>query len=200
MFIGGFFASANSGTTWSSNTVAPFFSLAMSADGSKLAGASPFGLFYSVNAGATWAPQAGGPAITNRIACSTNGLVLFGLGRTNIFSSFNGGITWNTNTAPRTNWTAIAVSKDGVRAVTAVSGGGIYTLSPPPLIITNSGAAVSLLWSTNYTPLVLGLAQNTNLAGTNWIAVPGVPAMSGAFYEVSLPETNSQEFFRLQPP
>ena len=149
-FTGGFYVSANSGNTWSSNTMAPFFSLAMSADGGKLAGASPIGLFHSVNAGATWAPQAGGPSITNRIACSTNGLVLFGLGRTNIYSSFNGGTTWATNTAPLTNWSAIAVSADGLRATAAVSGSGIYVLqspSAPALSIAHSSGAVVLSWN-----------------------------------------------------
>ncbi len=197
---GGFFASANSGTAWSSNTVAPFSSLAMSADGNRFAGTSPIGLFYSVNAGATWAPQLSGPAITNRIACSTNGIVLFGLGRTNIYSSFNGGTTWTTNTAPRTNWTAIAVSKDGLRAVAAVSGGGIYILNPPPLFITNASAAVSLLWSTNYPLAVLGLFESTNLAPANWVVVPNIPVVSNVFYDVILPATNNQLFFRLEAP
>ena len=59
---------------------------------------------------------------------------------------------------------SIAVSKDGTRAVAAVSGGGIYTLKPPPLNITNSSAVVSLLWSTNYIPAVLGLVQNCSVS------------------------------------
>ena len=82
----------------------------------------------------------------------------------------------------------------------AVSGGGIYTLKPPPLIIANSGAAVSLLWGTNYTPAVLGLVQNTDLTTTNWVAVPDIPVIGITFYEVSLPATNRQLFFRLQTP
>ena len=205
MMTGGIFTSANSGTTWSSNTVAPFFSLAMSADGNNLAGAGLIGLFYSSNAGATWAPLLNGPAITNRVACSTNGLVLFGLGKTDIYSSVNGGSTWVTNIAPASNWMAIAVSQDGSRGVAAVAGGGIYILSqtsiiPPTLFITNSPTAVSVFWSTNFTAAQSGLAQNTNLAGTNWIPVPNTPVVNGALYEVSLPETNSREFFRLQPP
>ena len=63
-----------------------------------------------------------------------------------------------TNTAPRANWTAIAVSKDGIRGIAAVSCGGIFTLDSPALILTNSNNSISLLWSTNYTPVELGLA------------------------------------------
>jgi hypothetical protein len=200
MMTGGIFTSINAGATWASNNVPPVFCLASSADGNELYGAGPLGLLVSTNAGGMWTPQFAALFITNRIACSTNGLVLFGLGNTNIFSSFNGGTTWTTNTALRTNWTAIAASKDGTRAAAAVSGGGVYTLNPPPLLITNSSGAVSLLWSTNYTPAIFGLAQNTNLASPNWIAVPNIPVINNALFVVTLPATNRQLFFRLQPP
>jgi hypothetical protein len=196
---GGFFASANAGTTWSSNAVASFSSLARSADGSRLGGISPLGLFYSINAGVTWTPVAG-PAITNRIACSTNGVVLFGLSGTNIFSSCNSGASWATNTAPRTNWFAIAVSRDGLRAVAAAGNGGLYILNPPSLVLTGTRTNVSLLWNTNYAASGLGLAQNTNLSGGNWVSVPNTPIVTNSSYQVTLPATNHQIFFRLQTP
>jgi hypothetical protein len=199
MMTGGVFTSINAGASWASNNVLPILCLASSADGNELYGAGPLGLLVSANAGASWAPLFNALFVTNRIACSTNGLVLFGLGKTNIYSSFNGGATWTTNTAPRTNWTAIAVSKDGTRAVAAVSGGGIYTLNPPTLFVTNSNNTVSLFWTTNYASIGLELAQNTDLATTNWVAVPN-PVIKNAFYQVSLPATNQQLFFRLQTP
>lgn len=189
-FTGGYFASVNSGTTWSSNTVAPFFSLASSADGGKLAGASPIGLFYSVNAGVTWAPQAGGPSITNRIACSTNGLVLFGLGRTNIYSSFNGGTTWATNTAPLTNWSAIAVSADGLRGVAVMGSGGIYVLqspSAPVLSIAPSSGAVVLSWNAP----AFSLQSATHLTDT-------FSNVSGATSPYTNAITSPQKYFRLK--
>ena len=198
--LGGYFASVNAGATWSSNTVAPFRSLAMSADGNRLAGATPVGLFSSANGGATWAPLVSAPAMTNRVACSTNGLVLFGLAKTNIYCSFNAGTNWLTNSAPAANWSAIAVSKNGLRGVASVAGGGLYTLNPPPLQLASSNQTVNLLWSANYTALGVSLVQSTNLAGANWTAVPGVPGVDGAMSRVSIPATNRQQFFRLQSP
>jgi hypothetical protein len=200
MMTGGIFTSINAGANWASNNVLPIICLASSADGNELYGTGPFGVLASANAGASWVPLLNALFVTNRIACSTNGLVLFGLGRTNIYSSFNGGATWTTNAAPPTNWTAIAVSKDGTRAVAAVSGGGIYTLNPPPLFVANSNNTISLLWATNYASFGLELAQNADLATTNWVAVPNIPVIKNTFYQVSLSATNQQLFFRLQTP
>lgn len=89
---------------------------------------------------------------------------------------------------------------DFTRAVAVVSGGGIYTLNPPPLFVTNSNNTISLLWATNYASFGLELAQNADLATTNWVAVPNIPVIKNTFYQVSLPATNQQLFFRLQTP
>ncbi len=200
MMTGGIFASINAGATWTSNNVPTVNCLASPADGNEFYGSGPFGLMAFTNAGAGWTSLPIALFITNRVACSTNGFVLFGLGRTNIYISFDGGTAWTTNAAPPVNWAAIAASKDGIRAAAAVSGGGIYTLNPPPLAITNSSSAVSLLWSTNYAPMVLGLAQNTDLTTADWITVSNIPVINSNLYEVSLPATNQQMFFRLQTP
>ena len=190
----GIFTSTNAGTTWASNTVPPIFSLAGSAGGNELFAADLFGLLISTNAGSNWTAVLTAPAVnvTNRIACSTNGLVLFGLGRTNIYSSFNGGTTWATNTAPLTNWTAIAVSKDGLRAAAAVSGGGIYVLQPaaaPVLSIVHSSGAVVLSWS------------------ISTFSLQAAPTVNGVYTDVTgatSPYTNAisspQTFFRLFKP
>lgn len=200
MTVGGVLTSANAGTTWVSNNVPPVSSLASSADGNELYAAGPLGLAASTNAGASWAVLPGALFITNRIACSTNGLILFGLGRTNIYSSFNGGSTWSTNTAARTNWSAIALSATGLRGVAAASGGGIYILQPPPLTLTLASQKVSLLWATNYATFGFGLEQNTNLTTTNWLAVTNLPTITNFNYQITLPATNSQLFFRLEAP
>jgi hypothetical protein len=139
-------------------------------------------------------------AAISKIACSTNGNVWFGAGTNNgqIYSSLTAGAGWITNNAPRTNWIAIAVSKDGNRAVAAVAGGGIYTLLPPPLSITAATNKVSIFWTTN--EIGFGLQQNTNLATANWVAVTNDPVIANAFYQVSLPATNHPQFFRLAAP
>lgn len=188
----GIFTSTNAGTTWASNILPPVFSLANSADGNKLFATGLLGLLISTNAGSDWTPALSAPAIdlTNRIACSTNGLVLFGLGRTNIYSSFNGGTTWATNTAPLTNWSAIAVSADGLRATAAVSGGGIYVLqssSAPALSIAHSSGAVVLSWNA----LAYSLQSATNLTDT-------FSNVSGATSPYTNAITSPQIFFRLK--
>jgi hypothetical protein len=186
------FTSTNAGTTWASNTVPLIFSLADSAGGNELFATGLFGLLISTNAGSNWTAVLPAPAVnmTNRIACSTNGLVLFGLGRTNIYSSFNGGTTWATNTAPLTNWSAIAVSADGLRAAAAVSGGGIYVLqspSAPVLSIALSSGAVVLSWSAP----AFSLQSATHLTDT-------FSNVSGATSPYTNAITSPQTYFRLK--
>ena len=198
---GTIYTSTNGGATWMENNVpyqVVYTSLSCSADGSELLAANSGGLLISTNAGSSWMVLTNAPSISE-IACSTNGRILFGLGNNQIYSSANAGASWITNDAPLTNWAAIAVSANGTRAVAVVSGGGIYVLQPPPqVVLTNAGKKVILFWPTNYTGF--GLQQSTNLATTNWIAVTNVPAVTNSFYQITLPTTNRQLFFRLKSP
>jgi hypothetical protein len=79
-----------------------------------------------------------------------------------------------------------------------LASGGIYTLLPPPLSISDANNKVSLFWTTN--EIDFGLQQNTNLAAANWVAVTNEPVVANTFYQVSLPATNHPQFFRLVAP
>ena len=199
----GFFSSADSGATWSSNGIAGVHSLAGSEDGRILLACGQLGGGMSTNWGTNWsffiANNPSFPIFTNQVACSTNGTVWFALGNTNIFSTFNSGATWTTDSAPALAWSAIAVSKDGTRAVAASSKGGIY-VAEPTLGITSAAHNVALFWSTNYPASEFGVEQNTNLTKTNWMSVSGSPAVVNTSYQLTLPATNQQLFFRLSSP
>lgn len=67
--------------------------------------------------------------------------------------------------------------------------------TPPELFLTTSGTNVVLRWTLaapNYT-----LQSCTNLAGTNWIAVPGTPGTNNGSYVVTNGIVGSARFFRL---
>jgi DNA-binding beta-propeller fold protein YncE len=66
----------------------------------------------------------------------------------------------------------------------------------PRLFITTSGTNALISWTLaapNYT-----LQSNTNLAGTNWIAVPGTPGTNNGNYVLTNGLTDSARFFRLK--
>ena len=66
----------------------------------------------------------------------------------------------------------------------------------PRLFITTSGTNALISWmpaAPNYT-----LQSNTNLAGTNWIAVPGTPGTNNGNYVLTNGLTGSTRFFRLK--
>ena len=146
------FVSTNGGFTWNTNALpgyyisgtGPYFmslvSVATSADGTRLAGASVDGfLCSSTNTGATW--------ITNRVpvqqwyavASSADGTRLVagsrgsGLGGL-IFTSTNSGADWQTTSAPTNYWRTIASSADGTRLIAAGDVFGVY-------LSTNSGSS-----------------------------------------------------------
>ena len=109
-----------------------WFSIASSADGSKLAAVVyPGQIYTSADSGATWTPRE-----TNRdwnsIASSADGTklaaVVFG-GR--IYTSADSGANWTPRETNR-NWPSIASSADGTKLAAVANGGQIYTS-------TNSG-------------------------------------------------------------
>jgi hypothetical protein len=204
----GLIRSSDSGSTWSSNGIPMLYSITGSTDGSIMLGTGPFGVGVSTNSGTNWTFLVGAnsnvPLFTNCIACSTNGMVWYGLDRTNIYSSFDGGITWSTNITPPvipfySPFASLAVSADGTRAVAAIEFGTIY-VAMPNLKMTAAAQNISLTWPSNYLSSQFSLKESTNLAGTNWTSVPGSPIVVNTSYQVSLPTTNPQAFFRLSSP
>ncbi len=72
----------------------------------------------------------------------------------------------------------------------------ILLQSQPALsIAADGGTNVTLAW-TGFAPEFI-LESNTNLASTNWLAVPEIPVPTNGSATVSLPATNDALFFRL---
>jgi photosystem II stability/assembly factor-like uncharacterized protein len=125
-----------------------WYSVASSADGSKLAIAANSGTIYiSTNSGTTWRTVVGTPGMNwQPIVSSADGTKLAAIdGSGLVYTSPDSGATWTSNSLPAGQWTSIASSADGRTLVaTACSSrdgnGSIY-------ISTNSGTT----WTLNAT-------------------------------------------------
>lgn len=65
----------------------------------------------------------------------------------------------------------------------------------PVLSVKSAGSNVVVSWSTNYTGFTM--ASKTSLTGGSWSPVGTSPVISGMNYQVTLPATNTAQFFRL---
>jgi hypothetical protein len=73
----------------------------------------------------------------------------------------------------------------------------ILLQSQPALAISaDSVPNVTLIWP-GFAPEFV-LESNTNLASTNWLAVPQAPVLTNGSSSITLPATNDTLFFRLQ--
>ncbi len=140
------FISTNSGITWQSNNVSQAWeSVALSANGSVLAGICGPGLVISTNSGVAWTSKNLPTNVTwQNILCTADGskLMAVGYGRSfttaAICTSTNFGTTWASNSFPiASSSLSIASSADGITLVGA--GGDRLCIS------TNSG----ITWTTN---------------------------------------------------
>ena len=201
--------SGNGGATWS-QTFAPgsaWESVAASADGKQWVAASGNNgsgggpIYLSSDSGVTWTPSSA--PITNwvSIASSADGTrlvaVAAGTGTVPIgaiYQSTNSGATWTTPPVPVGNWSSVASSADGTKLVAAIHGGHIYTLRTTPSVTLNL-AVVS--WVVPSTSVVL--QQNTDLASSNWVNVPGTPVLNltNLREEITVSPTNGATFYRL---
>ena len=124
---GGIYTSADGGTTWVSNNIAPksWRGIASSANGNNLAATvNGGGIYFSIDSGGTW-QQAGAPSQTwGRIACTPDGtkMVTQGLGATGqrIYRSDNYGITWSQTASASRYWYSVATSTDGLKLAAVV--------------------------------------------------------------------------------
>ena len=144
------FISTDGGVTWITNTLPSFYiagvgqygmsfvSVASSADGTKMAGASVDGfLCTSTNSGTSWttnnAPSQWWYTITssadgNKLAVGSRGSGNGGL----IYVSTNSGASWLPTSSPTSYWRSIASSTDGTKLIAAGDVYGVY-------LSTNSG-------------------------------------------------------------
>ena len=143
------FISTNSGTTWQSNNVSQAWdSVALSADGSVLAGICGTELVISTNSGVAWKSKSLPAGVTwQNILCTADGsnLMAVGYGRAlitaAICTSTNLGTSWTSNSFPiASSSLSIASSADGITLVGA--GGDLLCVS------TDSG----ITWTTNVFP------------------------------------------------
>jgi hypothetical protein len=104
------------------------------------------------------------------------------------------------NGVPYVYWVSVASSADGSRL--AGVGNSLVFLSvssPAPwLNPTLTGGSLTLSWILPSTSLVL--QQSPDLASANWTNVPAAAtlATNTLQYQVTIPLTNTQGFFRLQ--
>ena len=171
-------------------------------------------IYYSTNSGLTWQTNSAVSAYWTSVASSTDGTkfvaVADGTGSVEtdnaglVLVSTNSGTTWATNVAPIVAWQPVAMSGDGSKIITGAYYGSIYisqsvqAAAPPWLSISLSGNQAFLTWPTNATGF--NLQQNTNLLTTNWLTLTNIPVVTNILYQVTVPETTRQNFYRLENP
>lgn len=174
-----------------------------SADCARLAEADIGNIFTSIDAGATWRSNSfpvRGQWLS--IASSADGLRLAAVNYFGqIYTSTNSGLNWISNNAPSLDWISVASSADGRRLVAVLLGGGIWTsYSPgaPVLEIAPTNNLIKISWLIPSAEFVL--EQTFDLHSTNWSAVDAIPTLnaSNLHYEVSMPISGSNAFYRLR--
>jgi hypothetical protein len=118
-----------------------------------------------------------------------------------IYTSTNSGATWVKASAPTADWSALAASADGYRAVAACNGGVYYAFSlgaNPLLSIGLSGADPRVSWLVPSAGFAL--QQNSDLSSANWLDVTNQPTLNftNLHYEVTFPQTSGNAFYRLK--
>ncbi len=83
----------------------------------------------------------------------------------------------------------------GDATVTAVA--PILAIEPHPMTAIASETGVRLRWPKGLVDLQLFAASDL-APPVNWVAVQGTPVLNGNFYELDLPGTRDQRFFRLK--
>lgn len=201
--------STNAGTSWTTASVT--FSIqspVFLANGTTVLGLASGSFAISTNAGASWSFLNNSPAIHD-LAASTNGACLVGATATAsgpIYNSVNYGTNWMTNSTPistrNMNWKAIASSADGGRLVAAVNPGGIWIGQLLPdlgisVSVNNNTDNATLSWPSLPYIASFALQHNSDLSTANWADVTNSVSLIGGNNQVTLSQTNRQDFYRL---
>jgi len=208
------YISTNSGSTWSlaSTPSGRWASVASSSDGTRLVAVANEDkngnqglIYFSTNSGLTWSSNNVVPQEWSSVASSADGTKLVAVANTGLMLiSTNSGTTWATNIAPIAAWQPVALSSDGSKIIAGSYYGSIYisqlvqAAAPPWLSLSLSGNQAFLTWPTNAAGF--NLQQNTNLLSTNWVTVTNQSVITNLLYQVTVPKTNRQNFYRLKTP
>jgi photosystem II stability/assembly factor-like uncharacterized protein len=200
---GGIYISKNSGMTWR-RTTAPagnWYAVASSANGKKLAAAISGGPIYlSTNSGASWSEQNVPDEPWTSLVFSADGNKLVAVSNYGgpIYMTDDCGATWTQADAPLNSWLSVASSADGNKLVAVTFNDGIYTVQTTPtpqLNYCRTWEPVTIFWIIPSEFFVLQRSADN----IHWSNVSKQPVLnlSRLIYEISLPRTRANTFFRL---
>jgi photosystem II stability/assembly factor-like uncharacterized protein len=166
---------------------------------------NPGPIYFSSNSGVTWTSNNAVLKHWTSAASSADGTKFVVVDDTGlVLISTNSGTTWAMNLAPIVAWQPVAMSGDGNEIIAGAYYGSIYILQSAPaaglpwLNISLFGNQALIRWPTNAAGF--NLQQNTNLLSTNWVTVTNLPVITNILYQVTVPKTNQQNFYRLKNP
>ena len=158
----------------------------------------------STNSGAAWITNNVPGAHWVAVSSSADGTRLAAAtadGR--MYISSDSGNTRSSSGTPDQQWQSVAWSASGNFLTGAASYGGMFALqvasavASPTLTSSSSGNKALVAWQTNGNA-GFRLQHNSSLATTNRTHSGAVPTLTNVFYQVSVPPTNAQDFFRLR--
>ena len=179
----GVYTSADSGQSWTSNSVPPG-PIACSADATKLILASSYSqywpsgqIYLSTNSGAVWNLSTNSPNMPfwEGVASSADGMKLVAIAyQVPIYTSSDGGVTWASNAAPSLQWFGVCSSADAP-----------------------SGSELLISWIIPSARFVL--QESTDLRTLTWNDVATQPMLNytNLNYQVTVPVSSGTRFFRL---
>lgn len=205
--------STNSGASWFSVPVGAAYSVACSADGTRMIANNgrnnPFKPVYtSLDSGTTWTQATNSGVEGVVVAISADGRTMMTAvsaaylpnGESPIFVSHDSGATWTSNSFQNLTWASLACSADGSTLVAAASGGGIYrSRTTPAPVLSASTLGTNLLLSWIVPSMAFVLQQSPDLTSGTWKAVGSKPVLnySNSQYQVAIPNTQGMMFYRL---
>ncbi len=216
---GNIYTSQDSGITWTKTSARydSWTSIASSADGTRLVAAtSDTGVYVSADAGLTW-------TVTSlpryrywpSVACSSDGSRMVAAPLIDVvYTSSDSGLSWQKANLPDGLWQAVASSADGSKLPAAMysSKQNANTTISGPLYVLHAAAAPSLrLTPAGDLALVLSwplpsehltLQQSTGPGTSDWGSVTNPPVLNptNLEYQITVPLSGNQAFYRLQTP
>ena len=201
---GGVYTTTNAGDSWTPNNVSSnvpsdfLLSVACSADGATLVAAvDGGGIYISTNCGAVWTQTSAPAEAWKHVACSADGTKLAAGGPVWFAGSRDSGASWDGGFDDDCN--SIAMSADGNELI--VGNAFVPTVSvsrlqgSPFLNITTAAEKALVSWIVPSSPFAL--QQTSDLSSSKWTDVPMEPTLTNYLYQVIVPPSAGNAFFRL---